>query len=311
MRPLPRLRATLVGIAPDPALRRLRGLRRRGRRARHSVRQRVRPVRVGGMEVAGALRAGGLGRGDGAFVQASLSRFGEIEGGPDAVLEALGSVLGPEGLVAMPAFPLTGGMAEHLRGDPTFDVRHTPSAMGALSERFRQRPGTLRSLHPTHSVCAAGPGAEELVAGHAAAATPFGAGTPFARMVERGMHQVWLGTDVDAFTIYHAFECLLGDRFPLRVLLDEPVDARCVDAAGRERTVPTLVHDPELARRRTGSRSRRVVREELLRRGVMRSVRLGRGEVLVARMPEMLELLDELLRRGVTIYDVEIAGERG
>jgi aminoglycoside 3-N-acetyltransferase len=178
--------------------------------------------------------------------------------------------------------------------------------MGAVSERFRLLPGTCRSLHPTHSICARGPGAAELVAGHEHATTPFGEGTPFARLVERGAYQVWFGTDVHAFTMYHAFECLLGARFPIQVFLHRAMPARCVDAEGREQVVETLVHDPAVARRRIRSHARQVVRAGLLDTRVMRSVQLGPGEILIARMPEMFDVLGQFLRDGLTIYDIDV-----
>jgi aminoglycoside 3-N-acetyltransferase len=291
---------------PGSALGLARRLRRQRSRAANRTRQRIRPVHLTGDDVAEALSAGGLGPGDTVFFQASMARFGHIQGGGEAVIEALEGVLARDGVVAMPSFPFKTGMAEYLSSDPVFDIRRTPSAMGTISERFRVLPGTRRSLHPTHPVCARGPGAAELVVGHESASTPFGEGTPFVNLVRRGAHQVWFGTDVHAFTIYHAFECMLGARFPIKVFLDEPVRARCIDAEGRERVVETLVHDPTVARRRIRSDSRQVVRQRLLDSGVMRSVRLGAGEILVASMPEMFELLEGLLRDGLTIYDIDV-----
>lgn len=256
-------------------------------------------------EIVESLQDVGLREGDGVFVHSSLSRFGEIEGGSGTVLDAFEEVLGPEGLIAMPAFPLIGGTLEYLSTDPLFDVRSTPSTMGALTERFRTSPGVVRSLHPTHSVAARGPGAEELVAGHAEAATPFGEGTPFARMIERGMVQVWFGVGLRIFTLYHAFECLREGGFPIDVFHEERVDARVVDDEGRERTVSTLVHDPV-----TGSRkdpTREAIRDHLLAAGVLRRTTLGRGEVMAARMPELMIELETLLGRGITIYQIPIA----
>jgi aminoglycoside 3-N-acetyltransferase len=295
---------------PAPALGLARRLRRQRSRVANRARRRLRPVYLTADDVAEALTAGGLRPGDTVFFQASMARFGQIDGGAQAVIEALEATLGQDGMVAMPSFPFTTGMVEYLSADPVFDIRHTPSAMGAISERFRVLAETHRSLHPTHPVCARGPGAAELVAGHESASTPFGEGTPFADLVRRGAHQVWFGTDVHAFTIYHTFECLLGKRFPIRVFLDEPMRARCIDATGSEHLVETLVHDPAVARRRIRSESRQVVRQRLLDSGVMRSVRLGWGEILVARMPEMFDLLEALLRDGLTIYDIDVGSGR-
>jgi aminoglycoside 3-N-acetyltransferase len=279
---------------------------------RHRMRRRLNPVEVGRDQIADALRSAGLGEGDGVFFQSAMSPFGQIDGGAPTVLSALDDVVGGDALVAMPAFPFSGSVLEYLRGDPLFSVRSTPSAMGAVSERFRRLPDTQRSLHPTHSVSARGPGADSLVAGHELAATPFGEGTPFARMLERGMHQVWFGTDVHAFTLYHTFECLLGDRFPIRVFLDEPMSVRCEDADGRELRVDTLVHDPDVAGKRIRSQARQEVKRELLAKGVLRAVPLGSSEVLACAIPAMFTVLERLLdERGLTIYDIDLSGIHG
>lgn len=297
--------------APAPALRALRRAQRSRARMRHRVRRRLDPVRVTGAEIGAALAAAGLSRGDNVFFQSAMSPFGEIEGGPETVLRALDEVLGAEALVAMPAFPFRGSVLEYLRDDPCFSVRSTPSSMGSVSERFRQLPGTVRSLHPTHSVSARGPGAESLVAGHELALTPFGEGTPFARLLERDAYQVWFGTDVHAFTLYHTFECLLGDRFPIDVFLEKPVSVRCEDAAGEPLRVATLVHDPAVAAHRIRSQARQQVRAELLAEGVMRAVPLGASELLVCRIPAMFTVLDRLLAQGLTIYDIDLEGRDG
>jgi aminoglycoside 3-N-acetyltransferase len=277
------------------------------RRIRHKLREGTRPVVVGRDDVAAALRAVGLGEGDGVFVHSGLSRLGTVDGGAPTVLAAFEDVLGPDGLIAMPSFPYVGGTLEHLQSGAVFDVRESPSKMGALTERLRVQPGTVRSLHPTHPVCARGPGAEALVAGHDRAATPFGPDSPFGRMVERGMQQVWLGVDITTFTIYHTFEALEGDSFPFRVLLDEPFEARCVDEQGQERSVPTLVHDPIVSSRKDKARTE--MRARLLASGALRKAALGRGEVLAGRMPELIDALRGLMHAGITIYNLEAAPE--
>jgi aminoglycoside 3-N-acetyltransferase len=270
------------------------------KRTRYRVRRLV-GSSVDRSDLAGALEAVGLSEGAGAFVHSALSGLGHVEGGPETVIAAFEDVLGPDGLLAMPAFPLVGGSAEYLAADPVFDLHSTPSRMGAVTEHFRRLPGVRRSLHPTHSVSARGPGAEEIVEGHDDAPTPFGEGTPFARLIARGAHQVWLGVGIEIFTLYHAFECLRVGGFPIEVFRDEPVLARVVDGGGRERVVRTLVHDPGVAASKIASRA--ALRRHLERTGVLRSVRVGAGEILCAPMPALLDELEDLLRAGVTIYD--------
>lgn len=294
------MKRRLRSLLPASAVAPLRRAKKEARRARYRVRRRFRPVSVSTADFVRALRDVGVQEGDGVFAHLSMSAFGEVGGGPEAVLDALDEAVGPEGTVAMPAFPLVGGMDEYLASDPLFDVRETPSRMGAVTETFRRRPGVRRSLHPTHSVAARGPAAEELVRGHELADTPFGAGTPFEAMIERDFVQVWLGTGIRIFTLYHSFECLREGGFPIDVFAPERAPARCVDESGRELVVPTLVHDPVVSGQKDNRREQML--EHLVGAGVVRRSPVGRGEILGARMGPLLDELEVLLRRGVTIY---------
>ena len=297
----------LLRRLPRPLLDRARGARQRYRRIRYRARERVAPVSVDRDQIAATLREAGLKQGDAALVQSKMSAFGTIEGGPQTVIDAFEQVLGPDGLIAMPAFPLDRPALEYLRQDPVFDLRNTPSRMGAISERFRTAAGTVRSLHPTHSIAARGPGAAELVAGHETAETPFGAGTPFARLIERGAHQVWFGSGVAALTIYHAFECLREPPYPIEVFYPQRIAVRCIDASGKEVLVETLVHDPHVVAGRVDNdpRVESRVRERLLAGG-LRSLRLGRGEVLAQQMPALVHEFEKMLGEGMTIYPPEL-----
>ena len=295
---------------PRPLREAIRWTRRRYRSARYRIREGVRPTALGMDEVARALRECGLGEGDSCFMQASMSAFGSFERGPDTVVEALEQVLGPEGFTAMPAYPLSGPAIEYLAQDPVFDVRSTPSRMGSISEAFRRRAGTRRSIHPTHSTCARGPGADEVVAGHESADTPFGAGTPFPRIVERGALQLLFGCGTRAVTMYHSFECTRRPPFPLDVFADRRFEARCMDWEGRELRVETLVHNPALHPGRIDSNPRlqRRFRQGILEGGG-RAVRLGHGEILAIRLPALFEVFEQLLAEGVTIYDRPLPDE--
>jgi aminoglycoside 3-N-acetyltransferase len=296
---------TLARRLPRPARDAIRSARHRYRSARYRARERLRPTRLGVGEVEVALRECGLEAGDACFVQAAMSAFGAFEEGPATVTAALDGVVGEGGLIAMPAFPLSGPAIEHFESDPVFDVRSTPSRMGAISEAFRLAPGTQRSIHPSHSISARGPGAEEIVAGHEAGRTPFGDGTPFPRIVERDALQLFFGSGTGVITMYHSFEVTRRPPFPLDVFADRFFDVRCLGWAGEELRVRTLVHNPALHPGRIDSNTplQKVFRRAILEAGG-RSVTLGRGEIIAIRMRRLHELFEELLERGITIYDV-------
>jgi aminoglycoside 3-N-acetyltransferase len=250
--------------------------------------------------------------GDGLFMQAAMGAFGSFERGPDTVLEGIDRVLGPTGLVAMPAFPMSGPAIEYLASEPLFDVRTTPSRMGAISEQFRRAPGTQRSIHPTHSVAVHGPGAEEIAAGHETATTPFGEGTPFPRLIDRDALQVFFGCGTGVITMYHSFECTRQPPFPLDVFAGRTFDVRCLGWGGEALVIHTLVHNPALHPGRIDAnptiQSR--FRSSLLERGGATAVALGRGEVLAIRLQAMLEEFERLLTEGITIYDTPVPAEQ-
>jgi len=155
--------------------------------------------------------------------------------GVGQLLAVLRDLCGRERTLAMPAFTYQvpgGDLAAHFRAHPRFDARRQPSQMGLLSEVFRRTPGVLRSLHPTHSVCALGPLAADITAGHHLTESTFGARSPFARMA--GLDTVILGLGKPFYRVLtqiHAAEDLLGDRFPLPREFKE-VDVTLIGATG-------------------------------------------------------------------------------
>lgn len=141
------------------------------------------------------LRALGLAEGDVVLMHSALSALGDVEGGADAVIDALLAVIGERGTLAMPT--MSSGV---------FRRESTPSNVGRITEVFRQRPGVLRSLHPTHSVAAIGPQASYLLKDHELSPTAVGPETPFGRVVELRGKILLLGVDQDRNTLLHGAE---------------------------------------------------------------------------------------------------------
>jgi aminoglycoside 3-N-acetyltransferase len=135
------------------------------------------------------------------------------------LLDCLVALCGGKMTLAMPAF-FFGGAADdpvaYYRQQPLFDAGRQPSEMGLLSELFRRSKGVRRSLHPTHSICALGPLAADLVERHHIAGTSFGEDTPFGVMAARKTAICGIGIDYfRCLTQVHAAEDLLGTRYPL------------------------------------------------------------------------------------------------
>jgi aminoglycoside 3-N-acetyltransferase len=102
--------------------------------------------------------------------------------------------------------------------------------VGYLSEYFRTRPGTQRSLHPTHSVCGIGAGAADLLADHFVDDTPCGPHSPFHKLFLRGGKILMLGCGLAPNTTMHAIEELVQ---PPYLFSYKPKVYTLVDSAGR------------------------------------------------------------------------------
>lgn len=219
-------------------------------------------------------------------------------GGAKELLDALIELCGQERTLAMPAF-LTGpdgDPAAYYRARPVFDVRRQPSEMGLLSELFRRRKNVRRSLHPTASVCALGPLAEQLVATHHLASTTFGEGTPFALMAKKRTALVGIGTEYFR-TLPQAYvaEDLLGDRYPL-VLRPRMMALQLKDADG-------ALHDYQLRFGETGMRPRVEPLKRLLTPDELTRWRFHGVSLFVTTAARVTEVLIDAALRGETIYD--------
>jgi len=144
------------------------------------------------------LRALGLLPGDAVMVHSAFRTLGIRD--PEVVIQALLDSVGPEGILMMPAL-------SYLQQPPdVHDSDNTPSCVGYLPEYYRRRPGTRRSLHPTHSVCASGPQAPAWLDEHARDDTPCGPHSPFSLMPLRKAKILMLGCGLKPNTMMHAVE---------------------------------------------------------------------------------------------------------
>ena len=80
------------------------------------------------------LKALGLLPGIKVLVHSDLARLGEVEDGPEAVIDALLAAVGPAGTILMPT--LTSHASHTPTNPPTFDPAHTPGNGGASPRLF-------------------------------------------------------------------------------------------------------------------------------------------------------------------------------
>lgn len=166
----------------------------------------------------------GVRAGDILLVHASLRACGFTPGGASTVLAGLRLALGTTGVLLMPAL----SYATVTPDSPRFDLRLTPANVGVIAETFRQQPGVLRSLHPTHSVCGDGPAAHSLLAAHDLDRTPCGPNSPFRLLPGVGGKILMLGCGLHPNTSFHAIEEIIRPPY----LFGEPLDYELVDGDG-------------------------------------------------------------------------------
>ena len=171
------------------------------------------------------------------LMHSSLRRIGPVEGGADTVIDALLEILGPEGTLMMST--VSGNVN---REQVVFDVRHTPSTVGTLSNVFLKRKGVIRSLHPVHSIAAYGPKAEFFTEGHLDVNTPWSPGSPYGKLMRNGGHILFLGTNLTYNTCMHALE--IEARVP-GLHTKETTELFIHDYEGNVRTIQHHWHAPK------------------------------------------------------------------
>jgi len=249
-------------------------------------------------ELENQLRACGIKEGATLLVHASLSKIGPVQGGALTVVNALVSVLGPKGNLLMPSSPVSGLQLEYVSQNPVFDVRNTPSKMGAISEVFRTMPGVLRSLHPTEPVCAVGPNADFLTKDHFNQLTPYNAGSPFRRLYELQGKILYLGVSLDnAGTNLHTLEDAVD--FPFPVYYDESFKLKVIDVNNQAHWMTTKVHNPDFSRRRKCD----ALIPLFLQANVAKEITIGSAPSLLFDGEKMFSFMQEaFINNRVTMY---------
>lgn len=99
---------------------------------------------------------------------------------------------------------------------PKWDELTTPSHTGVLTEVFRTKFATARSIHPTHSVAAYGPHARRLLARHHLDDTPVSANSPYGLMRGHEAYVLMLGVGLETCTAIHLPEEAIAPEIYVR-----------------------------------------------------------------------------------------------
>lgn len=225
------------------------------------------------------LSALGVRPGDVLLVHASYRAVRPVEGGPQAVIDALLRCVRPSGTVVMPSW--SGD------DDKPFDAA-TPAAadLGVIADTFWRQPGAVRSNHP-FAFAALGAVAGRITS-DSLPIPPHRRESPVGRVWERDGQVLLLGVGHDANTTIHLAE----------VIADVPyrVPKYC-----------THVRDGRLVRIDYGENDhccqRFALADDWLReRGLQREGQVGSGHARLMRSRDLVDVVVERLRRDPLIF---------
>ena len=170
------------------------------------------------------LTALGIREGDTVLMHSSYKSLGGLEGGAKTFFEVMLELLGETGTMVVPAL----SYENVTRANPVFDRAASPSCVGYLSEYFRTSvPGVIRSMHATHSCCAIGRLACELIRDHEKDTTPVGENSPFAKLPRVDGKILMLGCTPRRNTMIHGVEETV--KLPYGIDWDTPVHYTMID----------------------------------------------------------------------------------
>lgn len=150
----------------------------------------------------------GLKKGSNVFVHSSWDEFYNYKGSINEFIDAILTEIGPDGTLAMPAYPLLRKL------DSIFNIKSTPTAAGMIAETFRNYPGVKRSIN-RHSVCAIGPMSDYLLNEHQYSETCWDRKSPYFKLSEinaliftLGLGKYFVGTTM------HCADSILREEVP-------------------------------------------------------------------------------------------------
>lgn len=246
------------------------------------------------------LRSIGVQSGTTLMVHSSWQLHSGFKGKPAKFIDALKRAVGEEGLLVMTSMPYHNmSSADWLAKDKAMNVQRSPSMMGLVSEVFRRSAGVHRSLSATHPLLAWGKDAKSFLAGHEKTSKPFGAASPFSKLVER--NALLLGHDApfSTFTFTHYVEDQLSDTIAVPLYEQEPRRGIVIDLDGVEHEQSVYVLSAEANRLRREERLVARLQEE----GTLHQGRIGNTRLTWIRAGDLLAGARRLAKDGPHFFD--------
>lgn len=181
----------------------------------------------------------GIEKGSKIIVHSSFKSFGEVENGPQTIVNALISAVGENGLILMPTFSFS---FENENGkSEIFDKNKTPSRVGIITEFFWKTQGVVRSEHPTHSVALYGNDKDKILKDLPKSA--LGKNSAFYKVAMMGATIYHFGCGFKSSSLIHTGE-ILSDAFYKEIFSFSGVKNSALIKKGEEIVSVPLVESP-------------------------------------------------------------------
>jgi aminoglycoside 3-N-acetyltransferase len=239
-------------------------------------------------EIKAGLRKLGLRKGDSVGVHSSLKSFGRMEGGADAVIDALLETVGEDGNIVMSTHSanlvevqrtpeeIAMGVSWLFKISP-YDPQKTPVRTGTIPETFRKRSGVIRGSDPSNSVAALGPRARELSEG-------------WHKLLELDGYILLIGVGLDRCTAMHLAEKRV--RFPERILKKITPPKWLLEKYSGGEWEWDFGPYPDFAK----------LTKPCLERGIMEMVTVGESTLRLVRLRELIDLYVKYLEKDPDLF---------
>jgi aminoglycoside 3-N-acetyltransferase len=179
----------------------------------------------------------GIKPGDVVLMHSSMKALG-TKLTPEEFLFELMEIITQEGTLLLPALTYENVTVEQ----PVFNIVESEPCVGILPKTFYKMDGVIRSMHPTHSVCAWGARADELTEKHIQDNTPVGLNSPFMLLPEVDGKILFVGDVLHACTFIHGLEEIVKAPY---VMKEGQVKFTLIDASEMAYNKMYYVHNFE------------------------------------------------------------------
>jgi len=239
-------------------------------------------------DIINGLKTLGLKEGHRVGVHSSLSSFGYVEGGADAVIDALLEVVGKEGTVVMPTYSNNVDHLEKTQEEKdmgiTWKYRISPYDpkkhgcwTGKIPDTFWRRKGAIRNSDPTHSLTAIGANAEKL-------------SQSWKTLLEADGYILLLGITTSCCSSLHLAEERV--QLPQHILDRITPPPEIEEKYAKENIGFGYGPYPKFGK----------MEEISIKHGIMKRVKIGKATVKLLRLRELIDLYAEYLQKNPDMF---------